>query len=147
MLQAHKDNDGLYAVVCEGVVARRGRESQSNTAEHERRARRGLGSRTSIAREADNCVRREMFMHEERSTNLELGMSMPGSCVAQPNVAVRDMEKMSSMGRRERAAGLHALLQNRIVVVRVEAERLRREEQKNNGTNDKREQQHTHTDY
>jgi hypothetical protein len=88
-----------------------------------------------------------MFMHEGRSTNLELGMSMPGSCVAQPNVAVRDMEKMSSMGRRERAAGLHALLQNRIVVVRVEAERLRREEQKNNGTNDKRAQQHTHTDY
>jgi hypothetical protein len=57
------------------------------------------------------------------------------------------MEKMSSMGRRERAAGLHALLQNRIVVVRVEAERLRREEQKNNGTNDKRERQHTHADY
>ncbi len=150
MLQAHKDNDGLYAVVCEGVVARRGCESQSNTAEHKRRARRGLGSRTSIAREADNCVRREMFIrviHEGRSSNLELGMSMPGSCVAQPNVAVKDMERMSSMGRRERAAGLHALLQNRIVVVRVGAERLRREEQKNDCTNDNREQQHTHTDY
>ncbi len=68
-------------------------------------------------------------------------MSMPGSCIAQPNDAVKDMEKMSCISRQERAARLHALLQNGIVVVRVGAECLRREEQKNNGSNGK----HTHT--
>lgn len=73
---------------------------------------------------------------------------MPGSCVAQPKVAVKDMEKMSRMCRQERAAGLHALLQNRIVVVREGAECRRSEEQKNNGASGKRERpRHTHPDY
>ena len=73
---------------------------------------------------------------------------MPGSCVAQPKVAVKDMEKMSRMCRQERAAGLHALLQNRIVVIREGAECRRRDEQKNNGANGKRERpRHTHPDY
>ena len=73
---------------------------------------------------------------------------MPGSCVAQPKVAVKDMEKMSRMCRQERAAGLRALLQNRIVVILEGAECRRRDEQKNNGANGKRERpRHNHPDY